>query len=238
MRDLILDATKGHEFDLAMRYCGIAPGKRGDREHSQPCPFCEGDDRFYFVARLGRFFCRRCGFGGSIIDLLIAVNSLTYWQAIELLAAEFGIILPKSQKCARSPQKSTLCVDWEKDRNDARMTIASLALAYMRFLPATDWVDFREASIETTREHASRLIDNPLREIVNMVAIMKHQGDMQKAWIALDSLYTGKDVKSELLELNFNRVIQEIRMYSLKEHRELEKEVELELERIQHANPR
>ena len=41
------------------------------------------------------------------------------------------------------------------------MTIASLTLAYVRFLPATDWVDFREASIETTREYAIRLIDIP-----------------------------------------------------------------------------
>lgn len=226
MRDLILDAARGNEFDIAQRYCGISPGRRGDREHHQPCPFCEGKDRFWFYAKFGTFHCRHCGFGGNIIDLLIAVNSLTYRKATELLAAEFGIIMPESQKRTRSPKISTLTADWENNRNDARMTIASLTLAYMRFVPATDGVDFLEATLETTREYAIQLVDYPLREIVEMLAINKCQGDRQEAWLVLDCLYTGKEIKSALVKHRVERAIQEIRMFVLKERRSFEKEIE------------
>jgi len=56
------------------------------------------------------------------------------------------------------------------------MCIASLVLAYVRFVPAMDGIDFREASIETTREYASRLTGYTLRELVNIVAISRHGG--------------------------------------------------------------
>ena len=226
MRDLILDATNGREFDIAQRYCGIAPGRCGDREHHQPCPFCEGKDRFWFYPKTGTFHCRQCEFGGNIIDLLITVNRLTFRQAIEILAADLGIILPEPQKHARSPQKTTLWSDWENSRQDARMTIASLTLAYMRFVPATDGVDFLEATLETTREYAIQLVDYPLREIVEMLAINKCQGDRQEAWLVLDCLYTGKEIKSALVKHRVERAIQEIRMFVLKERRSFEKEIE------------
>ena len=112
------------------------------------------------------------------------------------------------------------------------MTIASLVLAYVRFVPAMDGIDFREASIETTREYASRLTGYTLRELVNVVAISRYAGDTQKALVVLDCLYNGRDWRHELRELNVNREIQEIRMFAMKERRELEKEIELEIEKL------
>jgi len=97
MRELILDFAAGNELELAGRYCGITVGKansfRGFRaEFHMPCPFCAGKDRFWYSARRKRFYCRQCRFNGNIIDLIMAVNGISYWKALETLAAEFGVI--------------------------------------------------------------------------------------------------------------------------------------------------
>ena len=99
-------------------------------------------------------------------------------------------------------------------------------------MPGTDWIDFREATIETTREYASRLTGYTLRELVNVVAISRYAGDTQKAWVVLDCLYNGRDGAAELRKLKVDRAIQEIRMFAMKERRELEKEIELEIEKL------
>ena len=112
------------------------------------------------------------------------------------------------------------------------MTIAMLALAYLRFVPATDGIDFLEADFETTRKYAERLIDRQFHEIVELVANLKFAGDKAKARIVLDCLYTGKNIKSALREFNVNRAIQNIRAQSMKEHWQLEKEIQTELEKL------
>ena len=77
MRDLILDAIQGREFELALRYCGLTAGQRGDKEHHQPCPFCGGKDRFYFRKDKKKFACRQCGYSIAK-ELNIAIVVVTH----------------------------------------------------------------------------------------------------------------------------------------------------------------
>jgi len=229
MRDLILDAVKGREFELACRYCGIAEGKRGDKEHHQPCPFCTGKDRFWFYPEHRTFHCRQCGFNGNLITLMMTTNAITYRQALETLSVETGILLPEKQK--RTP-RAPLSAIWGQNRDDARMTIACLVLVHLQFVPATDGIDFQTATIETVRQYASRLLDYRLEQIVELLAIEKYAGDRQKAWIVLECLYTGKDIAPALREYNINREIVKLRMFAMTERRKLE----LEIERMLNGN--
>jgi len=112
------------------------------------------------------------------------------------------------------------------------MTIASLVLAHCRFLPATDGVDFREATIETTRKYAAQWVGYTLNEIVELLAIWKYDRDMQKAWVALECLYFGKNITTELFELHLRRLRQYVQLDALKQRRELEKEIESEIEKL------
>jgi hypothetical protein len=227
MKTLILEAIAGREFELAQRYCGITEGRRGDREHHQPCPFCQGKDRFNFSEKCWAFFCRQCGFGGDLITLMMAVNAITYRKSLETLADELGIVLPEQPK---RPKCVPLGTVWEQNKNDVRMTLASLVLVHLRFVPATDGVDFQAADIDTVRKYAARLTGHRLDEIVGLLA--SRYGDRQKAWAALECLYTGKEIAPALREINVNRAISGLRMFAAKERRDREKEIETEIERI------
>lgn len=55
-------------------------------EHGGPCPWCGGDDRFRVwpdqgTGDLGRYWCRRCGRKGDIIDFLRDYKGLTFQEA-------------------------------------------------------------------------------------------------------------------------------------------------------------
>ena len=45
-----------------------------------------------------------------------------------------------------------------------------------------------------------------------LLAVEKYESDTRKAWVGLDCLYTGKDIKSALRNYNVDKMIQEIRM--------------------------
>ena len=163
---------------------------------------------------------------------MMATNALTFRDAVEILAAELGVILPDKQGKQRKSSKkqpASLYTIWEKDVNDAKMTIASLVLAHLRFVPATDGIDFADADIETTRKYAGRLVGYPLRDIIELLAIGKYECDTQKARIVLEHLYAGTNATNALAEINLCRSIQSIRVLAYKEHRELEKTIEYHL---------
>jgi hypothetical protein len=233
MKERILDAISGREFELAQRYCGLTPGQHRDKEHHQPCPFCNGHDRFRYDEKKKRFACRQCNFSGDLLALIMATNGIAFRKALELLATETGILL--SERTKRTVPCGVKAA-YERNVNDDRMTIASLTLHYLRFVPGTDGTDFRTVSVETIRTHARQLVNYPLEVIANLVATQKCNGDMQKAWIILDALYAGKDVNYEVRIYNFDKAISEIRWFSQKERMKLLQEVNNELERSQNGN--
>lgn len=57
-------------------------------EHGGPCPWCGGDDRFRVwpdqgAGDLGRYWCRRCGRKGDVIDFLRDYKGLTFQEACQ-----------------------------------------------------------------------------------------------------------------------------------------------------------
>ena len=78
----------GREFELAKELFGLTDGKHRTEYH-QPCILsdCDSDnDAFRFNSTEGTFHCRRCGFGGDIIDLAREVLGLSFTEAFGRVA--------------------------------------------------------------------------------------------------------------------------------------------------------
>jgi hypothetical protein len=50
-------------------------------EHSGPCPFCGGHDRFNVWPSEGRFWCRQCGRSGDTIAYMVETGRMTRSEA-------------------------------------------------------------------------------------------------------------------------------------------------------------
>jgi hypothetical protein len=79
----------GQTFSLMLRIGGIAEGKGID--HSQPCPHCEGNNRFWYSREYERCYCRKCKPNGEGFDIFALVQhhrSIGFKEAVELIALE------------------------------------------------------------------------------------------------------------------------------------------------------
>ncbi|MFH0957070.1 MAG: AAA family ATPase [Pseudomonadota bacterium] len=63
---------------------GFRLKKDGGNRVTSPCPVCkDGEDRFVIWTDKNRAWCRRCGWAGDDIQLLIDVDGLSFQEAIE-----------------------------------------------------------------------------------------------------------------------------------------------------------
>jgi putative DNA primase/helicase len=62
--------------------------KRQGRELVGPCPMCGGTDRFAFHLVEQVWNCRRCGTGGRVVDLAMAMRGCDFRAAVQWLAGE------------------------------------------------------------------------------------------------------------------------------------------------------
>lgn len=78
-----------------------------------PCPFCgEGTDRFHVYPEGQRFWCRRCGERGDIVQYVMKRRGLSFVDAVNhLLGGDFGQ-LPQIQ-IQPAPAKETAVYDAE-----------------------------------------------------------------------------------------------------------------------------
>ncbi|MCL2347655.1 MAG: DUF3987 domain-containing protein [Planctomycetaceae bacterium] len=82
----------GQTFTLMVAHGGITDGNGSD--HRQPCPFCEGTDRFRFSDDCDKCFCRKCKPTGgySIYDLVMHHQGFDFHEALELIAKAGGYV--------------------------------------------------------------------------------------------------------------------------------------------------
>ena len=74
---------------LAQKLAGISDGT------GEPCPFCGGEDRFYYGADSGKFYCRTCmpnGRGHSIYDLIMHYHGIDFKESLKMTAIKSGFL--------------------------------------------------------------------------------------------------------------------------------------------------
>ena len=78
-----------------------------------PCPKCGGDDRFVVTPAKRLWFCRNCGRGGSIIDLIMHLDGCDLIEAVTKLTNWKPSAREGAEKSAREPQASNRDRDQE-----------------------------------------------------------------------------------------------------------------------------
>ena len=131
-----------------------------DRRKSQPgrgefwacCPFHnEKSPSFHVLDREGYYKCFGCGAGGDAVEFVIQTENMSYREAMEMLAEEAGIELPKFSREAeeQAQARASLHEVLEKAavyfEESLRLSIGEAARAYLkrRSLPAEIIKEFR-----------------------------------------------------------------------------------------------
>src|SRR5262245_57154483 len=76
--------------------------RRSGRELIGPCPACGGTDRFGVNIRKQLWFCRKCGKGGDVADLVQHLDRVDYKTAYEMLIGE----RPRSTRVRTTPKQT------------------------------------------------------------------------------------------------------------------------------------
>lgn len=80
------------------------------------CPFhSERTPSFHINPQRGLYHCYGCGVGGSSLDFLMAYRKLDFMEAVDILAAQVGVSLPRTsrgQTTERIPEALILARDW------------------------------------------------------------------------------------------------------------------------------
>ena len=96
--DAVLDEIKANIniVDLVSKYVTL---KKVGRNYQGLCPFhAEKTPSFFVNPNLGICKCFGCGKGGDIFKFLQEIEKLTFREAVEKLAKQAGVDLPKSNK--------------------------------------------------------------------------------------------------------------------------------------------
>ena len=90
MRSMALDDWKTSALGADILIAAMSRGaalRRVGQEWVGPCPVCGGSDRFCVAPRKRLFICRGFG-GGTVIDLVMHLDGVSFMQACEALTGE------------------------------------------------------------------------------------------------------------------------------------------------------
>ncbi len=111
-RDLARQVRERHAGILDLLDGSYGPfRRRGSDEYHGPCPHCGGSDRFIvWPGPTGRFWCRRCGCRGDVIDAYRLVRpTADFHAAVAELAADVGLPAPEAE--AKRPPAAAPATD-------------------------------------------------------------------------------------------------------------------------------
>ena len=93
--------------DLVSIAQGYTQLKGKGRDLSGPCPFCGGEDRFYFHRDGQHCGCRKCGFQGDVIDLVSKADGISKAEAARKLSGgDLPCPTPRARRVIKSPVKT------------------------------------------------------------------------------------------------------------------------------------
>lgn len=104
--------------------CGAAL-KRFGKEHTGPCPFCGGTDRFSINPVKAKWHCRGHGGGGDAIGMVMHIAGLSFLEAVKDITGEpppSGSLKPLSEaeKAERARQRQRSEADQQARRAQER----------------------------------------------------------------------------------------------------------------------
>ena len=111
---------------------GIELKPHGTADYVGRCPFHEdGEPSFVVTPGKGLFHCMGCDKGGSVIDLVMALDGLTFRQAVDQLMTSTGLVSrgteatkqkkPKPEKPTVAPERAAALLERALRRLAARL---------------------------------------------------------------------------------------------------------------------
>jgi putative DNA primase/helicase len=146
---------------------GVSPKVMNGRH--QPCPVCEGRDRFRFDDKgIGRFYCSQCGPGDGF-KLLMLLNGVSFPEAKSIAMEHAGVIEADQPKVERdtASKRQSLIKAWRGGNRNALglqeyFTSRAIPIAYaddvcLKWHPNLPWMVFDEDNNRRTGSNPALL---------------------------------------------------------------------------------
>ncbi len=163
-------------IEIASQYTQL---QRRGRRHLGLCPFhAEKTPSFYLDEEKQLYHCFGCGAGGDIFTLIMEKESMSFPEALRLLAERYNIQIPESKSF--SPQYQSL--------KEKIYQVTEDALAFFR------------KNLHNTAE-GKKALDYLHRRNINPESIKKLRlGYAPNSWEALSSFFRRRKISPDLLE--------------------------------------
>ena len=108
LNDLVISQVRG-AADIVDVISQVTPLKQAGKSYKGLCPFHREKSPSFTVDRdKGLFYCFGCGTGGDVFKFLTLTERFTFPEAVEHVAARYGIELPRKRKTTREVDKDDL----------------------------------------------------------------------------------------------------------------------------------
>lgn len=108
LNDLVISQVR-QAADIVDFVQQVTPLKLAGKSYKGLCPFHREKSPSFHVDRdKGLFYCFGCGTGGDVFKFLALTERFTFPEAVEHVAARYGIELPKKRKTTRDNDKDEL----------------------------------------------------------------------------------------------------------------------------------
>ncbi|HJW92467.1 MAG TPA: DNA primase [Thermoanaerobaculia bacterium] len=108
LNDLVISQVRS-AADLVEFVSQVTPLKLAGKSYKGLCPFHREKSPSFHVDRdKGLFYCFGCGAGGDVFKFLSLTERFTFPEAVEHVAARYGIELPRRRKSSREVDKDDL----------------------------------------------------------------------------------------------------------------------------------
>jgi DNA primase len=108
LNDLVISQVR-QTADIVDFVQQVTPLKLAGKSYKGLCPFHREKSPSFHVDRdKGLFYCFGCGTGGDVFKFLTLTERFTFPEAVEHVAARYGIELPRKRKTSRENDKDDL----------------------------------------------------------------------------------------------------------------------------------
>ncbi len=144
-----------------------------------PCPFHQEKTPSFGVHPVHQFYkCFGCGAGGDVINFVMQMEGMTFWEAVTHLAERHGIPLPKKSQYADEETKLRAAL---YEMHELAHQAFRQALAGDRGAAARAYIDQRRILPETSMEFGLGLADRGGQMLVRLFERHRFPADQMEA---------------------------------------------------------
>ncbi len=144
-----------------------------------PCPFHQEKTPSFGVHPVHQFYkCFGCGAGGDVINFVMEIEGMTFWEALKHLAERQGIPIPQRGQYADEESKVR---DVLYEMHELAHQVFRRALDSTGGGPAREYIDKREMSAETAMEFGLGFAERTGQSLVRAFQQRRYPAEQMEA---------------------------------------------------------